>query len=298
MDDAGRAGGGIVYLPAGWYKVSSHLKIPTNVELRGASSVPNRDQNGLSGGTVLFAYEGRNTDSPETETAFITINGDCAGIRGLRVFYPENNPASEEGIVPYPYTIRGNGTETYAINIGLPNSYNAIDFGKHRNDQLFIRKIAGVYFNNGVVIGDSKNGRLEGILSNGNAVTRVGYRIPGWAVESNVFPQVIDKYTRMSEDLIVVDGAENLNILNAFAYGSKQGVYVNSGQVQIYNLGTDNLGAGGYSVNVDNGEVQAMNVMRYNGDATLNGMAELHNILVIGLVQNSVNVTAMKTLVK
>ena len=35
LNDAGNAGGGVVYLPAGWYKINSHLQVPANVELRG-----------------------------------------------------------------------------------------------------------------------------------------------------------------------------------------------------------------------------------------------------------------------
>lgn len=78
LNDAGNAGGGVVYLPAGWYKVSTHLTVPSNVELRGCSSVPHRDQRWQSYGTVLFAYEGRNTSSGDSDTAFITLQGSGA----------------------------------------------------------------------------------------------------------------------------------------------------------------------------------------------------------------------------
>jgi hypothetical protein len=42
---------------AGWYRLEGHLAVPAGVELCGASSVPNRDEDGSSGGgTVLMSY--------------------------------------------------------------------------------------------------------------------------------------------------------------------------------------------------------------------------------------------------
>ncbi len=93
LTDAGNAGGGVVYLPAGWYRINTHLTVPANVELRGSSSVPQRDQGDLSYGTVLFGYEGKGTATPDTDTALITLNGNTSGISGIRFFYLENNPA-------------------------------------------------------------------------------------------------------------------------------------------------------------------------------------------------------------
>src|SRR5205085_857269 len=59
LNAASSAGGGTVYLPAGRYKVTTHLTVPANVELRGSSPIANRDQAGLSKGTILYAYEGK-----------------------------------------------------------------------------------------------------------------------------------------------------------------------------------------------------------------------------------------------
>ena len=163
MNAAGTAGGGVVYVPAGWYKINTHLSIPANVELRGASSIPHRDQETLSAGSVLFAYEGHNTATPDTDTAFITLNGNTSGARGFRVFYPNNNP--QNSIVPYPYTIRANGNSTYVINVGLPNSYNAVDFKTFRNDNHYISRVVGTIFKNGIMIGLSSKGWVDNTLN-------------------------------------------------------------------------------------------------------------------------------------
>ncbi|MET9273334.1 glycosyl hydrolase family 28-related protein [Kribbella sp. NPDC003557] len=281
LDRAGREGGGIVYLPAGWYRISTHLSVPAKVELRGASAVPNRDQGGASGGTVLQAFE-RNTD-----TALITLQ-NRAGVRGLRVFYPENNPGRAEGVLPYPYAIRGHAGGNYVVNAGFPNAWNGIDLS---GDDVLVRKVAGAFFDHAIAIGPGRNGRVEGVLSNGNAVTRVGYQQPYWMNEGRIFELVIDKYMRKTAKIVTVDGARGLTLLNVFAYGFHDGLVVNSGQVDAFNLGTDNLGADGYTVRVASGDVEATNLARYNG-ATLSGPATVRNVMVINVVQRRVSVQA------
>jgi hypothetical protein len=291
LDRAGRDGGGIVYLPAGWYRISTHLSVPANVELRGASAVPNRDQGGASGGTVLQAFEGRATTAPDTATALVTLNGAKAGMRGLRVFYPENNPGSADGVVPYPYAVRGKGAQTYVINAGFPNAWNGVDFTTYRNDGFVVRKIAGAFFDHAIAVGRSNGGRIEGVLSNGNAVTRIGYQQPYWMNEGSIFELVIDKYMRKTAKIVTVDGATGLTLFNVFAYGFHDGLVVDDGQVDAFNLGTDNLGEGGFTVKVVKGDVEATNLARYNG-ATSTGPVTLHNEMVINVVQRHVSVTA------
>ncbi|HET6989426.1 MAG TPA: glycosyl hydrolase family 28-related protein, partial [Kribbella sp.] len=284
LDKAGRNGGGIVYLPAGWYRISTHLKVPAKVELRGASAVPNRDQGGASGGTVLQAFEGRGAAS--SATALVTLDGKNAGLRGLRVFYPDNNPGSTDGVVSYPYAVRGHAGGNYVINAGFPNAWNGIDLS---GDDVVVRKIAGAFFDHAIAIGPGRNGRIEGVLSNGNAVTRVGYQQPHWMNEGSIFELVIDKYMRKTAKIVTVDGARGLTLLNVFAYGFHDGLVVNSGQVDAFNLGTDNLGTDGHTVDVVSGDVEATNLARYNG-ATLSGPATLHNVMVINVVQRSIKV--------
>jgi len=289
--DRAKRGGGVVYLPAGWYRLGGRLVVPAGVELRGSSSVPNRDQNGRSSGTVLQSFAGRNTAAPDTEQAAITLDGDRSGVSGLRVFYPENNPAAAGGLVPYPYAIRGHGTGTYVVNVGLPNAWNAVDMATHRNDRLLVRKLNGTFVRHGITVGASAGGRIEGVLSNGNSFVRTGYDLPNWVLAQNLFPQVIDGYTRKFEDLVTVDGARGLTLRDVFGYGLHNGIIVNSGDVQVFNAGTDNLGTDGYSVKVVGGNLGVVNLMRFNG-TTSTGPAKLINVMVINIVQHRVAASA------
>jgi hypothetical protein len=109
--------------------------------------------------------------------------------------------------------------------------------------------------------------------------------------EGSIFELVIDKYMRKTAKIVTVDGARGLTLLDVFAYGFHDGLVVNSGQVDAFNLGTDNLGTDGHTVQVVSGDVEATNLARYNG-ATLSGTATLHNVMVINVVQRSVSVHA------
>ena len=74
-----------------------------------------------------------------------------------------------------------------------------------------------------------------------------------------------------------------------FAYGFHDGLVVNDGQVDAFNLGTDNLGEGGFTVKVVKGDVVAINLARYNG-ATSTGPVTLRNVMVINVVQRHLSV--------
>lgn len=81
----GEAGGGVVYLPAGRYLLTAPVTVPVGVELRGASSVAQREMNENSGGTLILVKT-REVADPDTAEALITLAGENAGVRGVRFF--------------------------------------------------------------------------------------------------------------------------------------------------------------------------------------------------------------------
>ncbi|HEY0533906.1 MAG TPA: hypothetical protein VGD29_20155, partial [Actinoplanes sp.] len=245
------------------------------VELRGASPVPNRDEDGRSGGTVLMAYAGRNTTDPDTDPATVTLR-DRSGVSGLRLFYPENNPAAAGGLVPYPYAVRGQGAGTYIVDVGLPNAWNGVDVANAR--RFLVRKVDGTFVQHGIRTGGD-GGRIDGVLSNGNTYVRTGFYPPNWVRGENLFPQVIDGYTRVSADLVTVDSG-HVSLHDVFGYGQHDGLVVNGGEADATNLGTDNLGGDGYTVKVAAGHADVVNLMRYNGTTSI-GAARLTNVMVI-----------------
>ena len=106
---------------------------------------------------------------------------------------------------------------------------------------------------------------MEGCHSNGNAVDRCNFGIPGWIVEANILTAVINPITRPNEILLLINGASSENVLNMGAYGVNIGVNTANCDVNVFNLGTDNLGTGGYSGGGFNTNIKLLNVMKWNG---------------------------------
>ncbi|HEY0828589.1 MAG TPA: glycosyl hydrolase family 28-related protein, partial [Bacilli bacterium] len=147
LNDAGAAGGGTVFLPPGSYKVLTALNVPAGVELRGSYDFAHSHENLDT--TVLLAYDGRNTTSPDTAAAFITLNAN-AGIRGFTIFYPEqgfvdgndtNVPSDLRTLYPiaaYPYSVRSAGSGTWMKYMEIENAFNGADFATNASNDFVI----------------------------------------------------------------------------------------------------------------------------------------------------------------
>lgn len=276
--------GGVVYLPAGKYRLERPITVPAGVELRGSSSVPVRDLGGSSKGTIFLAYYGLNTPDPENDTALVTLAGN-AGVRGLRFIYPENSPVRPGAfgtVQTGAYTVRGTGSGVWAVNVSIVAAYNGIDF--RGCDNHFIKKLVSCCYNNAILVGDCTGGRIEGCLQNGNVITRNGLNLPDWPNEGeHLFPYVFNAITRPGTDYIIADNADNQTVFNTFAYGVKT-LINNTGSEGLvaFNIGADNIG--GPMIITQGGRVTIINMMRYNGSSfTNNGtQLEMYNRLTIG----------------
>ena len=141
LDEAGRAGGGIVEVPAGRFRIAGHLSVPANVTLQGTFRTPPtapRRSAPPVGGSVLLAFEGRGaTNGPP----FIDLAGNNAGIAGLVVTYPEWRK-DDVPPVPYPPCVASDDTEnTGVLDCLLLNPYEAIRLERaHRH---LVRNVTG-----------------------------------------------------------------------------------------------------------------------------------------------------------
>ncbi|MDX1736023.1 MAG: glycosyl hydrolase family 28-related protein, partial [Halioglobus sp.] len=272
LNEAGEAGGGVVYLPAGWYRISSGLSVPANVELRGSSAVMNRSHPGLSNGTVLFAYR-EGADNP----ALITLDGANAGVRGLRVFYPGNRYARANSFKYYPYALRINGVaDAWIVNVAIENGFRGV-IAEPGSDGHYIRDVVGATTHGFIRIGASKSGWIENCHSNINFWPRNGYRVGEWMVEGrDVFWGDFLATRKRNDYLIQIENALDERLLNNFSYGGKHGIQALNSKVQAVNTGTDNVG--GHTVVAGEGAVvRVVNSMRYNGSSNTAGAAESHN---------------------
>ncbi|MGG6310430.1 glycosyl hydrolase family 28-related protein [Paenibacillus macerans] len=155
LDAVGGQGGGVVFMPAGTYRIDGHLLIPTGVTLRGDWADP-AETGGLVQGTVLAAYEGR---GQENGTSFIRLE-PVSGVTHLSVWYPEqtlNAPA------PYPWTFEQLSGDSATIkNVTLVNAYGGIKIGPVWNELHYVSEVYGTALKTGIFLDYTTDiGRLE-----------------------------------------------------------------------------------------------------------------------------------------
>jgi len=153
-------GGGTVYLPSGTYLVSTHLVVPSGVELRGAYG--DRHTSETTDSTTLLAIEGQGTATPNTDPAFISLSPH-SGIRGLTIRYPNQGYGSTAyPVASYPYTVRSLGTGTWLEDTNVLDGYQVVDLATYRSDGFIVKNLWATAFLNGVNIGGgSTAGWLE-----------------------------------------------------------------------------------------------------------------------------------------
>ncbi len=164
--DAAVADGPVCYLPAGRYRINGSLVVPPGVTLRGASGgVPHSEQ---PIGTILLAYGGRGDADGEP---LITLKPNAV-VRNLTIHYPEQIVSD---IVPYPWSIRGDGQLCQVLDVTLTNPYQALDFGTKWNELHTIRNVFGCPLKTGVYVDQCTDvGRIENVHFNPNFWTRMG----------------------------------------------------------------------------------------------------------------------------
>ena len=273
--------GGVVYIPAGHYRLDGMLTVPAGVELRGASSVATRDQGGRSDGTVFECFYGDDDGNGVNDPAFITLNGDYAGLNGIRIIYPENSNLNPN--LDTTYTVRGNGKGVYIVNCAISASAYGVDF---RNcDEHFIKKVTTCCYYNTFIVG-GKGGVLSGCLQNGTVIYRTsGNGLQNWpTVEGQIWAELFDPITRQSNLYIIVDGATDQLIYNTFIYGcANMVVNRNSEGTLAVNIGSDNIGSNAAQLVMESGSMVVINSMRYNGTSIeyVEGDFEVYNRITI-----------------
>lgn len=264
LDEAGKTGG-IVYVPAGIYRFEHPVTVPAGVELRGAGSVPNRCQSGVSLGTMFYVYYGAGMGfDPNEDQAFLTLSGENAGVSGIRFFMPQNNIMVVDSLdtLRSVYMIRGTAKGVYCVNCGISAAGYGVDF--RGCDNHYIKKlVAWCYYN--VITAGGKDGMIFGNLSNATVMLRTNSVISKWdnfSLGYNVGFQLSRKHL----DYLVLQDAENEVLCSTFTYGCKTLVTVmNSRNVLMVNIGSDNIGDTAYQLMFENSDAVAVSVMRYNG---------------------------------
>jgi hypothetical protein len=163
--DAAVAKGPVCYLAAGHYRLDGSLVVPPGVTLSGASGGVPHSEHPI--GTVLLAYGGRGKADGEP---LVTLKPNAV-VRNLVIHYPEQTLPD---VVPYPWTIRGEGEMCQVMDITITNPYQALDFGTKWNELHIIRNVFACPLKVGVYIDQCTDiGRVENVHFNPNFWTRM-----------------------------------------------------------------------------------------------------------------------------
>ena len=260
--------GGVVYLPGGVYRFDGPVTVPAGVELRGASSVPVRDQSGNSSGTLILSYYGY--DDPDGRP-LITLGGDNAGVNGLRVDFPLNNPTDESGdyraTVPAVY---GAADGLYVTNCFI--TLASVGVRLENADDAFLKKVIGCCYETMFSLEGCGNAFIGGCLQNGNALPRNGYRnlgVPELAdrlTEDHLFAYVFIPITRVRTEYITLKDCTDATIFQTFIYGGKTFLRAENSTVLAVNIGSDGSSHDAPTLRLSGGALTVLNSMRSTAD--------------------------------
>jgi hypothetical protein len=233
LNKASADGGGIVFLPPGKYKVTGHLSIPSNVELKGSNdngTVP------MGPGSILEPYADKGNPSG---TPFIKMAAS-SGLEGIVINYPEQVASLAPNFPAYPYTIQVTGSNVYIINVGLRAVYNGIDLFTYQCNNHYIDWLAGHVFHTAVKVGGGSTG---GQISNTQFNTIVyaagsESKFGSWPNSPIGDNSAIYNYQFNNCDFMVLGNASNEILYNDFVYGAHHGLI----------LANDGNGASGLSM--------------------------------------------------
>ncbi|WP_186320237.1 glycosyl hydrolase family 28-related protein [Paenibacillus sp. Y412MC10] len=255
LSDAGDAGGGTVYMPAGIYRVEQPLVVPTGVELRGNFDVPHHT---IGGGTVIFTNYGENEpDAP----ALIQLKA-AAGLRGISVYYDHQTWTEANPVKPYPWTVQGQGKDVYLIDTTLVNPYQAVDFGTYDTSGHYIDYVAGSPLKEGIYLGGgAQGGYLRNVQFNPHYYGRSNYpNHPSTGADSDM----VWSYQKDHLDAFRIGNVKQETIFNTFVFGSKFGIHFEGQDGQgpeavVIGHGTDGSKKGAVLEGADKAGLQFIN---------------------------------------
>lgn len=261
VDDTYSSGGGIVYIPSGFYRVEKPITIKSGVEIRGVSnSVLHRTVGGTphrtnSGTVILTAYG----EGDENATPLFTLEGK-SGVSGFHLLYDRqyNNCIISE----YPYAFCGNGEDVFIRNIHLVNAWLGIDFATNRCDRHYVEAIIGTSFKEGIRIGAGcKDGLIRDVIFNSTSWLHYDVydweKVGGWVAKH----QEIWKYIQSQNRTFIVENCENEMFCTNFSYGGFIGLHLcDNSDVKFYGNGFDGFATAVQAEKNAHGEVTAIQI--------------------------------------
>ncbi len=203
LDAAGAAGGGIVFLPGGQYKLLGPLDVPGGVELRGTYELRHRTwpgQDGLPKGAILQPYAGQ-SDTNGPPAVALEAN---SGLVGVTISYESQDPAN---ITPFPPTLQGRGGNVYVIGVVSPNAWFYVDLDTFACPNHLLCMADGWALRNGFVVGHGSSGSIVDCHANWT------YWVDNYASQSElaqVYQPAVDEFVEHNNEAYVFGDCSEL----------------------------------------------------------------------------------------
>ncbi len=245
LDAAGKAEGGIVWLPRGNYRCAGHLTVPDNVTLQGVFTAPTAWTQFK--GTTLLPEEGHGT---EEGPAFISL-GLNATLKGLTIFYPGQD---KNAIVPYPWCVACLGADNPSIvDVLMVNPYKAVDFATRNSGRHYIRNLYGQPLKTGISVDKCYDvGRIENV-----------HFWPFWSWDSKT---QVPEFLREHGEAFVFGRTDWEYVLNTFCFGYKVGYRFLETESGACNGNFLGIGADATNVAVQVDQCQGIGLLITNGE--------------------------------
>lgn len=275
LDEAAKMGG-IVYLPTGIYSIYQTLRVPTGVELRGATPFFVRDAfNAAEGvqGTVLLTYI--------ADDATVLLS-ERAGVNGLRVFCGLHSAyrardllRANDPIVEKQCAIKGMGSGVYAHNVVLTVTFNGIDF--RGCDDHSVKQAFGAVYRH-FILASGKGGVVEQVLTNQHFLDRQHFLsdaflntdyYDGWAMVGGQGAIFRDEVRRSFGVTVYLEGAEDESVSNVFTYGAYTLILCDGSSATLLNVSADFQGIGPMFDIKNGSRAVAINVLRSANESML-----------------------------
>ena len=283
LDKAAEEGGGVVYVPAGYYALTSPITVPEGVDLRGAGSLPMRDEFNDSLGTVFFASCGKGAEDPENAQALITLEKN-ASLRNVRMLYNHTDVLSDYNkngdFTYYPFMIRGTGENVSVVNVAMLSPVYGIEM--KNADGYCIEFVTSGAYNETIRITDSVDGYIGFVLNN----VTTNFRHAFWKSKnySKLFPNGWETSPETELDsktnsfYMAMDNLEIVRMIHSsgrlehvFTYAAKNLLLSENSTAEIICIGRDcwwkyEVGeSNAVIVSKDNSDVSAYGIQRFNG---------------------------------
>ena len=248
--------GGIVYLPAGHYRLNQVLTIPEGVELRGCTaSTQVRPERECDGGTILEIRHGYDTteeDQNYYDHSGIIIDGDNAGVTGVVIVYRDQTTSSDTYLNTAYAVYAKNVSGAYVTNSAIVAPSHGIYFDGC--DDHLIQGLSTSCYENIVKIKNSSGGSIQRILQNITVTARNSWEWDDWTTSTDGL-----NLTAVNLDCLVFDNAQE-TVFAYFDYRGHNTVLANNSRVTTINIGSGG-DSNGYIYTVNGGELTAVNTI-------------------------------------